>query len=321
MDNKGKCHFCGNECYREAEHNPNAIYFDCRNCGKFVIYADNHNVNRNKKHLIAGYLHEFNRSDEYADIDYDRIFNDGRMPHTSMQRMERFLMNLYKIDDSIGKIIRVADKTVSGGFDVDLLAISYAKHELELAGMLNSLAELGYMTKKVHTSEMSDFWISAKGFERAEQLLTTNIDSKSVFIAMGYKNDLIEACEKAIKLACRDCGFEARLITDKPHNNGITDEIMTEIKRCKFVIVDFTYNNCGAYFEAGYAQGLGRQIIRCCKSEWFYEKDENDKRVNFLHFDVQHYNTIIWESHDDLYKKLKNNIRVNIDGAILEEIK
>jgi len=44
------------------------------------------------------------------------------------------------------------------------------------------------------------------------------------------------------------------------YNNGIADEIMIESKRSKFVIVDFTYNNRGAYFEAGYAQGLGRPI-------------------------------------------------------------
>ena len=121
----------------------------------------------------------------------------------------------------------------------------------------------------------------------------------------------LEACEKAIKPACRKCGFEARLISDKYHNNGITDEIMVEIKRSKFVIVDFTYNNSGAYFEAGYAQGLGRPIIRCCKKEWF-DNDESG-----LHFDVKHYNTIMWETHEDLYEKLCNNIMANIDGAIL----
>jgi hypothetical protein len=78
--------------------------------------------------------------------------------------------------------------------------------------------------------------------------------------------------------------------------------------------------NCGAYFEAGYAQGLGRQIIRCCKDEWYYGKDINGID-NKLHFDIRHYNIMIWKNHKDLEESLKANIRFNIPGAILEDNK
>jgi hypothetical protein len=39
--------------------------------------------------------------------------------------------------------------------------------------------------------------------------------------------------------------------------------------------------------------------------------------MNSLHFDVQHYNTILWENNDHLMKRLKDNIRANIPNAIL----
>ena len=67
------------------------------------------------------------------------------------------------------------------------------------------------------------------------------------------------------------------------------------------------------------AQGLGRQIIRCCKDEWYYEKDENGNDKNSLHFDVKHYNIILWKSHEDLIDRLKANIRLNIPGAIMSD--
>ena len=102
---------------------------------------------------------------------------------------------------------------------------------------------------------------------------------------MAFKDDLLEICETAIKPACADCGFDAFLISDKPHNNNITDEIIAALRQSKFVVVDFTYNNPGAYFEAGFAQGLGCEVIRCCNKEWFENED------NQLHFDIRHYNT------------------------------
>jgi nucleoside 2-deoxyribosyltransferase len=182
--------------------------------------------------------------------------------------------------------------------------------------MFEHLAYLDYLKRK----ENKGFVITPKGFERAEQLMATNIDSKTVFVAMQFSNDLIEACEKAIKPACLACGFDAFLIKEKPHNNGITDEIIVEIKKSKFVIVDFTYNNNGAYWEAGYAQGLGRTVIRCCKKEWFDSEGKKLKKDNPLHFDIKHYNTILWESYEHLIKELKDNIRANIEGAILVDI-
>ena len=132
---------------------------------------------------------------------------------------------------------------------------------------------------------------------------------------MGYKEDLLDACDKAIKPACEECGFKANLISDKEHNNGITDQIIVEIKTSKFIVVDFTYNNAGAYFEAGYAQGCGIPVIRCCKDEWYNGSDEKGND-NKLHFDVRHYSTIIWKDHEDLRNRLTANIRYNIPGAI-----
>ena len=162
------------------------------------------------------------------------------------------------------------------------------------------------------------FILNSKGHSRAEKLLSTNIDSKKVFVAMGFKPDLLDAMENAIKPACNDCGFSAYLISDKEHNNGITDEIIVAIKTSKFVITDFTYNNCGAYFEAGYAQGYGLEVIRCCKKEWFDGYDENGNK-NRLHFDVSHYNFILWDNEEDLKNKLKNRIRAIISGAKMED--
>ena len=265
----------------------------------------------------------------------ENLLRDARMPKTQMQRLDRLLLNLYKASDKFGELFFVGEEFRPNSKNSEVIdritgiglgnateaifwprnfpiSITYARNVAEVKSMLELLVLSGYLNHK----DNSSYVITPKGFERAEQILSTNIDSKSVFVAMGYYNDLLEACEKAIKPSCTDCGFNAILISDKPHNNGITDEIITEIKRSKFVVVDFTYNNNGAYFEAGYAQGLGLPLIRCCKKEWFDGTDEEGNQ-NRLHFDVQHYSTILWKDHEDFKKQLKANIRANIKDAFL----
>ena len=74
---------------------------------------------------------------------------------------------------------------------------------------------------------------------------------------------------------------------------GIIDNIMrAQIRDAAFVIVDLTHDNSGAYWEAGYAEGLGKPVIYICEKTKF-------KAVK-THFDTNHCTTVIWsEGADD----------------------
>jgi len=219
-----------------------------------------------------------------------------------MQKLEKLLLYCYDKTNRIGE--GHEDTTIPP-------SAAYAKNGNEVRTLLTSMRELEW----VQYAWNSWFCLTVKGFDHAETLLMSNPDSTKVFVAMQFSEDLLAAHEKAIIPACEACGFQAFTIKEKDPNDGITDEIIVSIKQSKFVIVDFTYNNCGAYFEAGYAQGQGLQVIRCCKAEWF----DGSKKETRPHFDVQHYNFIIWKDHADLQKRLKDRIRVTIPGAKLED--
>ena len=332
-----KCPLCGNNAHSQAQNL--LINYICTNCSRFSFaiqivkdgiktYFDVNGSSEvyDKKHLIAGWMYEFNRTKVkphvFNDVaDFVEILEDNRMPQTPTQRLERFLVNLCKLSDRFDIAFGIAsDNGLVGISDGDFLypfSIAYSRSSVEVENMLQWLESFGY-SKLKHNSKFF-YYISPKGFERAEQLMSTNIDSTSVFVAMAFEDDLLEAYKKAIKPACKDCGFNALIISDKHHNNGITDEIIVEIKKSKFVIVDFTYNNNGAYWEAGYAQGLGHTVIRCCKEEWFISEGKRLGKDNPLHFDVKHYNTILWKSHEHLTEILKSNIRANFSDAKLED--
>ena len=89
---------------------------------------------------------------------------------------------------------------------------------------------------------------------------------------------------------------------------GIIDNIMRmRIKEARFVIADLTHDNNGAYWEAGYAEGLGKPVIYICEAEKF----EREKS----HFDTNHCTTIPWSGDDpDTFRQqLSATIRRSLD--------
>lgn len=72
---------------------------------------------------------------------------------------------------------------------------------------------------------------------------------------------LREAIRKGITAA----GYVAIFIDEVQHNDFITPELLKHIRDSKFVVVDLTHQNNGAYFEEGYAMGLGKPVIQLCR--------------------------------------------------------
>ena len=264
-------------------------------------------INEEIKYIINGYLYETRKREKTCILTEDnikRILNDPIVPKTAMQKLDKIIIWAY---------------TKNNGFDgtferYDLLpAVGYAKNGYELDRMLEALSELKYIAKTRTNNTIQNTWyeLTITGLTHAEALMSSNINSTKVFVAMGFAPDLLDAHVKAIKPACEELGFGALIISEEEHNDGITDKIIAAIKTSRFAIVDFTYNNNGAYFEAGFAQGKGLPVIRTCKKEWFDELEGQVKK-NKLHFDISHYNIILWENEEDLKKRLIDRIGATI---------
>ena len=91
---------------------------------------------------------------------------------------------------------------------------------------------------------------------------------------------------------------------------GIIDNILrVKIRDAKFVIADLTHDNRGAYWEAGYAEGLGKPVIYICETTKFDEKK--------THFDTNHCTTIPWSRDDDggFRERLTATLRRSLDQS------
>lgn len=94
---------------------------------------------------------------------------------------------------------------------------------------------------------------------------------KRVFVAMSFNEELKEL-RKQLCIVIEANGFKPVIIDSKEHNNQIVPEIFYEIERAEFVIADLTHHKAGVYYEAGYAKGVGKQVIFTCRKDEF-EKD------------------------------------------------
>lgn len=166
----------------------------------------------------------------------------------------------------------------------------------ELGYHITSLAERRLVSTPRTTNEVV---VTARGWEHIEQLLTPAGGNRSdFFVAMAFKESLRNAWEQGIKPGAADAGYVAKRVDSDAHNDRIDDRIIAGIRASYGLIAEVTTQNVGAYFEAGFALGLGRPVV------WTVHAED----VKNLHFDTRQFNHIVWNDEGDLRKKLGTHL-------------
>jgi nucleoside 2-deoxyribosyltransferase len=216
-------------------------------------------------------------------------------PKSFMDKMEKAIYNLGKRYPTYGYAI-CADFEMTHLLYCD--GLEYNEYATEVSGILNILCELGYL---VH--DLSNYRISAKGWEKISEIEKTESNNQG-FIAMSFGSET-KTISDSFKMAILKSGYIPKRIDEKEHNNQIVPEILFEISRSKFVVVDVTYPNYGAYYEAGYAEALGKEVIICCREDVF---NSNQKP----HFDIAQKSSIVWKDEEDLENRLYRRIEATV---------
>jgi hypothetical protein len=121
--------------------------------------------------------------------------------------------------------------------------------------------------------------------------------SRRVFVAMSFRTeeepalvDYYGAMRRAVEAA--QLPIELVRIDRVEGDYEISQEITNQIDSCDFVIADFTLSPRNVYFEAGYARGRDKPIIRCAR------------RDTVLEFDVRNWRTIFYRNATELEERL-----------------
>ena len=246
-------------------------------------------VNESEKHLIGYLLH----------------INSDSLQHEMIRQQLNNRLHDEKYEESVRRYY-------------EALAWSESTTWQELCFLLNQLGYFNLLESIDYYGEGVSFRVTHNGYQKAQEIVV-NTDSSQVFVAMWFgKND--EDKEKMNKLydhieqAAKNTGYTTLRIDRKKDLNKVDDEIIAQIRQSQFVIADFTHGNDGArggvYYETGFAEGLGKTVIRSCRED----------QIKKIHFNTRQYYHIGWktEAHEQLIHELEQRIVAHIgEGPLL----
>ncbi|MEN6351398.1 MAG: hypothetical protein ABFD08_18655 [Syntrophomonas sp.] len=238
-----------------------------------------------KNHMVSG-------NDHFIQVDFRELVQ--QFPHRFSDRLDRILLNLSKLSNYVGNPILIR------AYDYALLFCE-RKDDNELNFVYHTLIDIGYISGPGGLP--NSYKLTPKGWERVYELESKgNPFTNKVFVAMSYASSHEYIWTEGLEPGIKAAGFVPILIKDVPYNDEVTDQMIAEIKESRFIVADFTGQNRGVYYEAGWALGLGKQVIMTVK----------ESEMKKCHFDSNHRNHINWKNTEDLKERLINRIRATI---------
>jgi DNA-binding PadR family transcriptional regulator len=314
-EDENKCLFCGSACEIDTVPNMHSVRnYRCKCCGIYLLddffMASYHPCDIDKFKMACvlnerrlkgfGWVVLSNKTDkerkvcDYPIISVDELLEE--FPKKASEFLNRALLNLSRLPTRPFEVIK---------FDEYFLYIFTPSLKAGNA-FLRELAEQGFIrfNEVAGGLQRDRFSLTTKFWETVENLQKIEVGNKRAFVAMWFDKSMDDYYEDGIKKAIEDAGYVPIRIDLKEFNNKICDELIAEIKRSKFLIADFSGLRSGVFFEAGFAKGLGREVI------FIVRKTDVEKLKE--HFDTRQYNHIVYDSPEDLRKKLFNRIGATI---------
>ncbi|MBZ0222577.1 MAG: hypothetical protein IT467_00440 [Dokdonella sp.] len=217
--------------------------------------------------------------------DVDRLEESWRQRSVS-EKQDALLLALAKMSKYPGypvPLVRECDHV-----------LAWCELEEEFDYHLQTLTDRGLIAAPTMDPEWT---ITPAGWDRIAEIGSkAHVSTDLVFVAMAFDPTLAEVWTDGLRPGISAAGYRPERVDTEHHNGRIDDRIMSMIRKARFVVVDVTLQNCGAYFEAGFALGLDRPVI------WTIR--EGDK----MHFDTRQFNHIIWSTPADLRERIRDRI-------------
>ena len=345
-----QCYFCGfgdiRDIPKDEQLSSNPSSYTCPRCGHVRVirkvaglFVNDPQWTKEDKSIISIVLrNEYERRGRtpsqrsLAFEDLHRIVDQYR-PLDALEKMDNALLNLERASKYVGHEIKV-------NLDHDF-PLYHCFESKELRKVLWFLCQGRFINAEDDLNPHNGLFIAIKGYERLRELKRLGKDSRQCFVAMWLAPEMNEVYGQAIVPAIEyivedqtEPRFKALRIDNKEHTNDINDEIIAEIRRSRFMVCDLTGYRGGVYFEAGFAYGLGLEVIYTCREDWIegealkvadekvVEKlkgvksgNEIEIKKEGIHFDLEHRNRISW-TEDDL-EGFKEALRVRIQAVIV----
>ena len=295
MPDQEPCFLCGTT-HEAALRDHLFIHQKCPRCGEFKLTAGAcrfiQKSNDAIRVKISGWVSDQNRTGVVPEISADVLKQVSARPlPTIVERADRLLLEALREQDRL-----------TWDFDIDqprYLAATYSKGIDDVTYLAEMLVDEGLV--KLFARD-GIYRILPHGHIAADKLIYRTAPGDKGFVAMWLDEDLKSAYEKGFQVGILNAGYDPVRVDRVEHTNRIDDEIIAHIRTASFVVADFTGHRGGVYFEAGFALGLDLPVIWTCR-----KGDMED-----LHFDIRQYNTIGWETPEELATRLQRRIEASV---------
>ena len=314
------CPVCGSQL-KGTEERPggrDTTFFSCPKCGEFmlpsILIATLPNKLQTEKDASAKISHvlrtmqQVNKGAELSTNTVDEILK--RPLPSPREQADLFVRWLAENVEGLGETVWVEPDTHS--------AIIGAKSLQGFALVLRHLFDVGLVTgnlaEAIGAPGRAYATLSFAGSDYYEQLRKGGVTYRKAFMAMKFGDPILDqVLERVFKPCVKQTGFKLFRLDDAPRAGLIDDRLRVEIQASDFLIADLTHDNVGAYWEAGYAEGLGKPVIYTCEKQKF-EKDKT-------HFDTNHHLTIVWDrnSPEESGERLKATVRATLPQLATQE--
>ncbi len=179
-----------------------------------------------------------------------------RTPPAS-ERILTYLRELIRCDDA-------GENPISDAALQDLqLAAGGCRDHNDMLELQRHAVEQGWTgSRDQHSSGTYPNRINLSARIYVEEQLGVVGRSRQGFVAMWLDESMDMVYEDGIAPALKSAGYKSLRIDRKEYLGNVTDEIVAEIRKSRFVVADFTASKKsgargGVYYEAGFAHGLG----------------------------------------------------------------
>jgi hypothetical protein len=126
----------------------------------------------------------------------------------------------------------------------------------------------------------------------------------SCFIASAFGHaDVDDIYDRSVIPALKALDITPLRVDRINHNNKIDAKIIELINNCDFGIADLTFARPSVYYEAGFIEGLGKQVIYIARRDHFKPKEKDPHGIERIHFDLITKNIIEWSSNSVIFQK------------------
>ncbi len=295
------CPICSNSSKRtEAVEINQPIKFVCEFCGRFFITDEAISVIASSKKVdklfvpkCSYYVNQLQKGREWPVLVSDIVHFVAH--GFTLPRPNEVGHNLIEL---------IGDNTTPGRPYQDMKAENCVNRvgAIDSDGLvfiINGLHQKGLITTPSFGSSghVHNIQLTMDGWDFYEELKTGKDEKKSTaFMAMPFDKELTpplwpvyEQFKNALEART---DFHLSIVQNR--TGLIDDHIRVDIRNARFIIADLTHCNRGAYWEAGYAEGLGKKVIYTCEKNYFESKERG------THFDTNHCKTVLWNSIDNL---------------------